>query len=292
MAGFDYRKVGPTLWTGATGRWLRKQPRYVTVVAVYLMTCPSSTQWGLFYLPCVYIANDTGCTVDEVEVALERLQAHGFCRYDTEAEVVWVVNMCRDQVGEIRGADKRAKPAAEAARELLGMPFGPAWYWHYQGALQLPECPIDAPSDAPSMPLPESADAPSMPEAGAGAGEEQKQNTSAPAEPVRAQPVLISVPAAPRFDFDAVYARYPRKKGKHAGMDSCAKLIRTTADFEALSRGVDAFVAEQKRLRTPPDKIPYWSTWVNERRWEDFTDEPVAVPRKSLEDAMAAGECP
>lgn len=112
--------------------------------------------------------------------------------------------------------------------------------------------------------------------------QEQEQDTNAPAERAPVQPVLISVPALPRFDFAAVYARYPRKKGKHAGLDSCAKLIRTAGDYEALRRGVDAFAAEQKRLGTPLDKIPYWSTFVNERRWEDFADEP---PRRlSLEE--------
>jgi hypothetical protein len=102
------------------------------------------------------------------------------------------------------------------------------------------------------------------------------------------QPVLISVAAVARFDFAAVYARYPRKRGKPEGMAACAKLIRTAADFEMLARGVDAFAAEAKRLGTPIDKVPYWSTFVNERRWEDFANEPAL--HRSLEERIAAGE--
>ncbi len=119
--------------------------------------------------------------------------------------------------------------------------------------------------------------------------QEQEQDTYAPSEraavPVQAQ--LIPVELVPRFDFGVPYASYPRKKGKHEGMKACAELIRTQADFELLQRAVLAFAAEQKRLGTPPDKIPYWSTFVNERRWEDFADVPVQAPRKSLEEQMA-----
>jgi hypothetical protein len=267
---FDYRKVMPSLWTGKTGRWLRKQPATVTVVAMYLVTCPSSTQWGLFYLPAVLIANDTGRGIPEVMEALGALDDHGFCKYDTEAEVVWVVNMCRDQVGAIRGGDKRAKPAAEAARELLDMPFGVAWYRHYEGALQLPPCPIDA----PSMPHPEPADAPSMPGSGSGSGAGAGSGSGAGLLPTSppAQPALELVrpePSKPRFDFEALYRTYPRKEGKRDGMRICERDIRTPADFEALTKAVANYASIAK-----PGFVKHWSSFM--ANWRDYV-EPIEV---------------
>lgn len=159
MSGFDYRKTMPTLWTGKTGRWLRTQPAEVAVVAFYVFTCPSSTQWGVFYLPVVLICNDTGRTREEVEGALEGLQGHGFLFFDPDSEVIWVVNMCRDQVGVLRGKDNRIKGAADAAAEIVKMPFGTEWYEAYRRDLQLPpmdlRSPFEAPSEteAPSKPL-------------------------------------------------------------------------------------------------------------------------------------------
>lgn len=170
MSGFDYRKAMPTLWTGKTGRWLRGQPAYVGVVAFYVFTCPSSTQWGVFYLPVVLICNDTGRSREEVEGALKGLQGHGFLFFDPESEVIWVVNMCRDQVGILRGKDNRIKAAADAAVEIVKMPFGPQWYEAYRRDLQLPLMDLRSPFEAPSEP-----EAPSKPLRSQDQDQEQEQ---------------------------------------------------------------------------------------------------------------------
>jgi hypothetical protein len=296
VSGFDYRKVMPALWTGKTGRWLRAQPAHVPLVAIYLCTCPSSTQWGVFYLPVVLICNDTGRSRAEVEGALEGLQGHGFAKFESTAEVVWVVNMCRDQVGVLKAKDNRVKAAADAAADILKMPFGIEWYEHYRRALQLPPMALDSPFEAPPK-----GEAPSEALRSQKQDQEQEQEQKQKQTPALgsadAQPLLIPTTPTSRFDFAAVYARYPRKLGKREGMASCEKLIRTPGDFEALAHGVDAFVAQVRKLRTPEDKIPYWSTFVNERRWEDFADVQVEAARKSLEEIMtdqdrAAGRIP
>src|SRR3546814_20310058 len=66
----DYAKLGPKMWHGKTIRDLRKRaearalegaPRGSEgiVVALYLMTSPSSNMLGLFTQPILYMAHET-----------------------------------------------------------------------------------------------------------------------------------------------------------------------------------------------------------------------------------------
>ena len=55
----DYAKVSPHFWTGTTGKKLRSSPEAV-IVAMYLMTCPHANMLGLYYMPLLYVAHETG----------------------------------------------------------------------------------------------------------------------------------------------------------------------------------------------------------------------------------------
>jgi hypothetical protein len=60
----DYARVSPQFWIGSTGKAIRKRGMECQMVALYLMTSPHSNMLGLYYLPVVYIANDTGMTIE------------------------------------------------------------------------------------------------------------------------------------------------------------------------------------------------------------------------------------
>jgi uncharacterized protein YdaU (DUF1376 family) len=80
-----------------------------------------------------------------------------------------------------------------------------------------------------------------------------------------------------RFDLDEVYARYPNKKGKVKGLAKLKALVKTEADYQAVMAGLSSFIADEKRKGTEDRYIPHFSTWVNQRRWEDYsgtTEEP------------------
>jgi hypothetical protein len=96
----DYAAVAPTFWTGETGKKLRELGPSVQVVALYLLTSPHANLAGLYYLPMAYVSHETGLEAEAVEHALEALIGVGFCRYDHEAEKVWVCEMLRYQVGD------------------------------------------------------------------------------------------------------------------------------------------------------------------------------------------------
>ena len=66
----DYSRVSPRFWTGKTGRAIRRSDcDAALVVALYLMTAPTSNMIGLYYLPLITIAHETGCTQDDVAEA-------------------------------------------------------------------------------------------------------------------------------------------------------------------------------------------------------------------------------
>lgn len=59
-------------------------------LALYLLTCDHRNLEGYYRLPYAYISADLGLERDEVTVALERLIRDDFCRYDVDAQVVFL----------------------------------------------------------------------------------------------------------------------------------------------------------------------------------------------------------
>lgn len=96
----DYAKVSPRFWLGETGRELRKAGAEAQVVAFYLMTSPHANMLGLYYLPVLYLAHETGLGLEGASKGLKRAVEAGFCSYDHDAEMVWVHEMAAWQVGE------------------------------------------------------------------------------------------------------------------------------------------------------------------------------------------------
>lgn len=109
--------------------------------------------------------------------------------------------------------------------------------------------------------------------------------TSCHSVPSRAVPsqekdmaTLAGSPSVPRFDFDALYARFPRKEGKREGMNACRRKIRTQGDYEAFAAAVDGYAAKVRAEGTERRYMLHWSTFVN-GRWEDYVPgAPALLP--------------
>ncbi len=103
----DYAKVAPSFWTRGSGKRLRGDPE-AQVLALYVVTCPSANMIGVYYVPLVSIAHETGLGLDKTRSALARLAAADFAHYDEDAELVYVPNMASYQIGdEMKPGDKR-----------------------------------------------------------------------------------------------------------------------------------------------------------------------------------------
>lgn len=151
----DYGKITPGIWTGKTGRQLRKNPD-AQITALYLMTSPHANMIGLYYCPVAYIMADTGLSEEGASKGLQRLCELGFCKYDWESEWVWVKEMARFQIEEqLKPGDKRI---SGIHNELSRLPnaidaLKQAFIEKYQETFHLSAPEKTSPPEAPSKPL-------------------------------------------------------------------------------------------------------------------------------------------
>lgn len=152
----DYATVSPVFWTGQTGRRLKAAGPDAMLVALYLVTSPHSNALGLYYLPALYVAHETGLPLEGASKALQRAQDAGFCAYDQDAEVVWVFEMARFQIGSaLSPKDNRVKWVNEEYAKLPKCKFLKDFFDKYASAFHLKEArggahnttPLEAPSE-------------------------------------------------------------------------------------------------------------------------------------------------
>lgn len=158
----DYSKISPRYWIGTTGKKLRQSPHGL-IVSMYLMTCSHANMLGLYYLPLVYLAHETGLPAEAALHGLNSSIDAGFCSYDHESECVWVYEMARFQVGEqLKPADNQVKGVQRDYDNLPDNPFLSAFYDKYQavfhmsnrrGVNQAPHDDAQAPCKPVSKPL-------------------------------------------------------------------------------------------------------------------------------------------
>lgn len=146
----DYSKVEPKMWHGKTMKALRKSPEGL-VVALYLMTSPSSNMLGLYAQPILYMAYETGLGEEGAKKGLQSCIEAGFCSYDEESEFVFVHEMACYQIAtELKAADLRCKGIQKDYEALPDNPFLGAFYERYADAFHLTKA---RGIEAPSKPL-------------------------------------------------------------------------------------------------------------------------------------------
>lgn len=141
----DYGTVSPKFWTQGTGKALRGNPE-AQIVALYLMTSPHSNMIGVFHLPLLYIAHETGLTMEGASKGLQRGIDSGFCQYDAETETVFVIEMAHYQIGEtLKAKDLRAKSIYKLYAAIEGSRLGDAFFDRYGDDFSLPSKPLASP---------------------------------------------------------------------------------------------------------------------------------------------------
>lgn len=134
----DYATVAPQFWLGKTGRELRKQGAEAQVVSFYLMTSPHANMLGLYYLPVLYIAHETGLGFEGALKGLKGSIEAGFCSYDEDTEMVWVHEMAGYQVGRnLKPGDKKCAGVRNGYSALPENPFLSAFYDMYKNDFYL-----------------------------------------------------------------------------------------------------------------------------------------------------------
>ena len=95
----DYAKIGPKFWIGETGKKLRGTME-ARIVAMYLMSSPHANMLGLYYVPKMFIAHETGLGNEGASKGLARAIDAGFCEYDDASETVCVQEMATYQIAD------------------------------------------------------------------------------------------------------------------------------------------------------------------------------------------------
>lgn|GEM_PF-4749083 len=114
----------PGFWYGTTGRQIRRLGPECQVLALYLISGPGAHALGLYYLPLPTVAHETGMPIEQVRIGIAKLCEIGFCLYDDESEVVFVMNMARFQIGErLEKKDNNVTWVWREMEKLRGLPF-------------------------------------------------------------------------------------------------------------------------------------------------------------------------
>lgn len=150
----DYGKVSPQFWVGKTGKALRGNPE-AQIVAMYLMTCPTSEMTGVFHCPLMYIAYETGLGLEGASKGLQRLVELEFCTFEEDADTVFVHEMARYQIGvELKVNDNQVKSVKKAYACMPDGRIKQGFYERYKDAFHLGAEGIEtAAFEAPSKPL-------------------------------------------------------------------------------------------------------------------------------------------
>lgn len=73
------------------------------------------------------------------------------------------------------------------------------------------------------------------------------------------------------FDFESVYAAFPKQVGKKKGISRLKAQIRTQEDFVAVTLACANYVAYCQRQKLEHRFIKHFSSWTSE--WEDWIDK-------------------
>lgn len=255
----DYGIVSPKFWIGDTGKRLRGDAN-AQVLAVYLMTSPHAHATGVYHCPVLYMAHETGLSIEGASKALRRLIEESFCEYEEASETIFVKNMATHQIAE--QLDPKDKRIPWLKKELEKMPkaLKTRFLCVYGVAYHLVEKP--RPSEAPSKAL-RSQDQ----------DQDQDKSTTASSTPARKRVPRETDPAW-LLDFKLAYPTRAGDQGWRKAVKAANARItegHTTQEFIDGAKRYAAYCAAQGKVGTEfvkqaatflgPDK-PFLEAWT------------------------------
>ena len=124
------------------------------VVAIYLFTGPHAHMSGLYWCPEHLIATETNTPPRELDGILARLAGLDFLRYDEPHEMMWIISICRLQIGEeLNEKDNRVRSVIRHLKALPGSYLIEHFCTYYGLEIEAPSKGLRSPR-IPSCPLP------------------------------------------------------------------------------------------------------------------------------------------
>lgn len=300
----EYSRVSPQFWIGATGKRLRAAGVEAQLVAAYLVTSPHANMLGLYYLPRMYIAHETGLGEKGASKGLARAIETGFCSYDDATDTVWVHEMASYQIGEaLSVTDKRCVGIQREYDALQENPFLPAFFDRYATAFHMtrargkpPKPPT--PSEGPSEPHRSQEQAQAHAQAQAQEQEQAQEHAQALVQPTSSAKPAPARRRQPRQDPDWLIELrriYPARSGDQPWGRALAagnarireghspeeflQGARRYADFIAATDRTGTEFVKQASTFLGPDK-PFLLPW----------DPPTSKAERRLSTNLAAAD--
>jgi hypothetical protein len=226
LAVRDYAKVAPQFWTGKTGKALRAKGQEAVIVGLYLMTSPHANMLGLYYVPILFIAHETGLGMEGATKGLVGACEVEFCHYDEASEMVWVTEMASYQVAdELKPTDNRVHGVQKDYDALPANPFLEGFYARYSQVFHMQR--MRSNSGEALAPKARGSKGATKPGTGTGAGEGAKTGAKTSSYSPEFEEVWDAYPARPgankRDTFKAWTARVNAGCGIQAMLDGAKR---------------------------------------------------------------------
>lgn len=269
----DYGKVSPKFWIGPTGKALRKHGLEAQLVALYLLTSPHANMLGLYYLPKAFIAHETGLGFEGASKGLQGCINAGFCCYDDESEMVWVMEMARFQIADkLQGKDLRIKGVQNEYESLPANPYLGRFYAMYAKAF----C-MSSNRDQGSL-----FEAPLEPLASQEQEQEQEKEEPKPSSSAGADGDEFGEPEPEKAKpFDHFWAAYPRRVGKQDALKAWTKIKPDAVLLALILKAIENQKQGADWRKDDGQFIPHPSTWLRAGRWLDEV-RPYVAPAPKL----------
>ncbi len=286
-----YANVKDTVFTGLTGRELRKHPAEVREVQFWLMAGPGRDPFGIFVFEPEMVAYQLGRTAKKIREAIDTLVALGFCKWDEGTQYVWVIEMAHHQfLTPLKATDYRCQTAQKWYRDTMPRtPFMGEWFDRYAEDFHLTkgqhsverkdwtarDAPPDAPSPGASMPLNNE-----LFELSISSSEGSKSSL----------PPVVDVNAVLKgHDIDAQFERVWKVYPKAVEKKACRAKFATLKPTIALVDEMLAAIGQQQGSETwAKGYIPKLINWLEKGRWQDRLESRPVVTQKNAATLGAA----
>jgi hypothetical protein len=282
--------VKDTIFTGATGRALRRYPAEVRELQFWLTCGPDRDPFGIFIAEPESIAPRIGRSVVSIRNSLDTLVGLGFCQWDTDTQFCWVLEMARIQFNApLKAVDNRCTLARKWYAAAPRNPYLGPWFDRYVTDFHLTKDPHavdrrewpEAPGPAPP-PGAQEAPCTGMSEDLLGSIPGSSDQPTSPLVPPA--DVVLTGPAL-EDAFERLWKTYPNAVEKDESRRAFAKL-KPTAGLAAELLAAVELQRQGKHWRQ--GFVPRLPNWIQKKRWQDRVEDAPAMTAKTANTLAAA----
>lgn len=272
-----YTRVESRFWQDEKMRAVSDDARYLML---YLLTSPHRNILGFYFLPSPYACFDLGWDDKRFDKGLQELIQTGLVKYDSNAHVVLVQNYLKHNPLENPNQVKSAIDKLEEIPQtplfqgfLLVVkqfykPFMKPLLERLQERLQQPGTGsgTETGSELSNIYALGSALAQNH---SSGSVEAEKVTVTPDDKPPESRPRSPFTSKRQEQLFDEFWAEYPKKRSKGQAEKTWVKLKPDEQLFEAIMTGLKRAKTSVDWTKNGGQYIPYPSTWLNAKGWED-----------------------